>query len=164
LYPSGITGLTNKYTDIGFDAQYEKNLDNGGTLILHTAYITEKQNLDASYNAGGSANASNNLGSFKIDATYNFPEYAALSAGYFLTSGSSDAILYTANAVTGSNNATPNSSGELLQLTFIPWLNTQFAVQYILYNQFNGDTSNYDGFGRNASDNNTLYLMGWFVF
>jgi hypothetical protein len=164
LYPSGITGLTNKYTDIGFDAQYEKNLDNGGTLILHTAYITEKQNLDASYNAGGSANASNNLGSFKIDATYNFPEYAALSAGYFLTSGSSDAILYTANAVTGSNNATPNSGGELLQLTFIPWLNTQFAVQYILYNQFNGGTGNYDGFGRNASDNNTLYLMGWFVF
>ncbi|MGA7723125.1 MAG: hypothetical protein WCA84_18305 [Ignavibacteriaceae bacterium] len=164
MYPSGITGMTNKYTDIGFDAQYEKNLENGSSLILHAAYITEKQNLDAGYNTGSSANASNNLGSFKIDATYNFLEDVALSAGYFLTNGSSDAILYPVNPVSGSNNASPNSNGELLQLTYLPWMNTQFALQYIIYNQFNGGSSNYDGSGRNASDNNTLYLMGWFVF
>jgi hypothetical protein len=164
IYPSGITGFTNKYTDIGFDAQFENNLDNGSSFILHTAYITEKQNLDATNNSGGSANASNNLNSFKIDATYNFPDYISLSAGFFSTGGSSDAVLYAANSVTGSNNAAPNSSGEVLQITFLPWLNTQFAIQYTLYNQFNGSSSNYDGFGRNASDNNTLYLMGWFVF
>jgi hypothetical protein len=164
LYPSGITGLTNNYTDIGFDAQYEKNIDNGSSVILHTSYIAEKQNPDADYNAGVSANASNNLSSFKIDATYNFPEYVALSAGYFLTGGSSDAGLYPAGAVTGSNNASPNSNGEILQVTFLPWLNTQFAIQYMLYNQFNGSSTNYDGSGRNASDNNTLYIVGWLVF
>jgi hypothetical protein len=164
MYPMGITGLTNNYTDIGFDAQYEMNIDNGSSLILHTSYITEKQDLAADYNTGVSANAKNNLGSFKIDATYNFPEWAALSAGYFLTTGTSDAILYPANSVTGSNNGAPNSSGEILQVTFLPWLNTQFAVQYMLYNQFNGGSSNYDGFGRNASNNNTLYLVGWLVF
>ncbi|MHB8581179.1 MAG: cytochrome C [Ignavibacteriaceae bacterium] len=164
IYPLGITGQTDKFTDIGFDAQYENSFDNGGTLILHTSYITEKQNLDATFNAGGSANASNTLNSFKIDAGYNFPDFAELSAGFFSTSGSSDGVIYAANPVTGSNNSTPNSSGEVLQLTFIPWLNTQFALQYTMYSQFNGGSTNYDGSGRNASDNNTLYFLAWFVF
>ena len=164
MYPSGITGLTDKFTDIGFDAQYEKTNDNGGSWIFHGSYITEKQNLDATFNAGGSANASNNLNSLKLDLTYNFPDYAALSAGYFTIGGSSDAGLYAPGDVTGSLNGEPNSAGEILQLTFMPWMNTQFALQYTMYNTFNGGSSNYDGSGRNASDNNSLYLLGWLLF
>ena len=37
----------------------------------------------------------------------------------------------------------------------------KFALQYTIYSKFNGGTSNYDGFGRSASDNNTLYLEAW---
>jgi len=37
-------------------------------------------------------------------------------------------------------------------------------LQYVVYFQFNGAHSNYDGFGRNASENNTLYLLSWFAF
>jgi hypothetical protein len=33
-----------------------------------------------------------------------------------------------------------------------------------MYNKFNGAATNYDGFDRNASDNNTLYLLVWLVF
>ena len=164
MYPSGITGLTDKYTDLGFDAQYEITNDAGGSWIAHASYITEKQTLDATYNAGGSANPSNTLNSFKIDLSYNFPQWAALSAGYFTTSGTADAGLYAPGDVTGSASGQPNSSGEVLQLTFLPWMNTQFALQYNLYNTFNGGSSNYDGSGRNASDNNSLYLVGWLLF
>ncbi len=164
IYPAGITGSTNKYTDVGFDAQYENIGDNGGSWIFHTTYITEKQNLDATFSDEGSANASDKLNYFKIDGTYNFPELASLSAGFFSVSGSNDAILYAPGDVSGSLNGEPNSSGEILQLTFLPWMNTQIGVQYTLYNKFNGSSSNYNGSGRNASDNNTLYLMGWFVF
>ena len=32
------------------------------------------------------------------------------------------------------------------------------------YNKFNGADSNYDGFGRNASANNTLYALVWLMF
>jgi hypothetical protein len=33
-----------------------------------------------------------------------------------------------------------------------------------MYSKFNGASNNYDGFGRNASDNNTFYLLGWLMF
>jgi len=38
---------------------------------------------------------------------------------------------------------------------------TQFAIQYTFYGMFNGARRNYDGSGRHASDNNTLYLLAW---
>ncbi len=164
FYPLGIGGnSTDKYTDIGFDAQYEKNFDSG-TLIAHSSYITEKQNLDATYALGGSANPSISLNSFKADASYNLPVGVAFTLGYFATSGDNDVILYTANPVDGYNTSSPNSSGLTAQITYLPWLNTQFSVQYVAYNKFNGASSNYDGSGRNASDNNTLYVVGWVVF
>ncbi len=164
MYPTGIAdNSSDKYTDIGFDAQYEKTFDSG-TIIAHTSYITEKQTLDATYAAGGSANPSLKLNAFKIDASYNFPVGVALSLGYFSTSGDSDPIVYAPAAVTGYNSNTPNSSGVTAQVTYLPWLNTQFSVQYVLYNKFNGGSTNYDGAGRNASDNNTLYVVGWVVF
>ena len=34
----------------------------------------------------------------------------------------------------------------------------------VAYDKFNGAKLNYDGFGRRASDNNVLYLMGWLAF
>jgi hypothetical protein len=164
IYPAGVTGSTDKYTDIGFDAQFECTGDNNSSWIFHTTYITEQQNLDATFNDEGSANASDKLNYFKIDGTYNFPEFASLTAGFFSASGSNDMVLYAPGDISGSANGDPNSSGEILQVTFTPWMNTQIGVQYTLYNKFNGASSNYDGSGRNASDNNTLYVMTWLVF
>jgi hypothetical protein len=37
-------------------------------------------------------------------------------------------------------------------------------MQYTGYHKFNGTGTDYDGTGRNAKDNNTLYLLGWFAF
>ncbi len=164
IYPAGISGLTDRFTDIGFDAQYEKNIETGGSLIFHAAFTTEKQNLDASFNAGDAANVENGLNVFNTDLTYNFPEYVSLSVGYFSTTGSSDILLYAPGQVKGSHNNIPNSNGEIIQLTFLPWMNTQFAIQYNMYSKFNGGDTNYDGFGRNASDNNTLYVVAWLFF
>ena len=46
----------------------------------------------------------------------------------------------------------------------MPWLNTRLAVQATRYSKFNGAGSNYDGYGRSASDNNTAYVLLWLVF
>ena len=35
------------------------------------------------------------------------------------------------------------------------------GLQYIVYTKYDGASTNYDGTGRNASDNNTLYLFAW---
>lgn len=164
IYPSGVTGSTDKYTDIGFDAQYEHVGGNGSSWIFHTTYITEKQTLDATFGDEGSANASDKLNYFKIDGTYNFPVWASLTAAFFNVGGTADAGLYAPGDIFGSANGEPNSTGEILQLTLMPWMNTQVGIQYTMYNKFNGASSNYDGAGRNASDNNTLYLMVWLVY
>ena len=49
------------------------------------------------------------------------------------------------------------------ELDFLPWLNTRFTLQYVAYDKFDGAHTAYDGV-RNASDNNTLYLLAWLVF
>jgi chromate transport protein ChrA len=51
----------------------------------------------------------------------------------------------------------------IIALDFLPWLNTRLTAQYVVYSKFNGSSSNYDGSGRNASDNNTLFLLAWLV-
>jgi hypothetical protein len=151
VFQSGITGLLTESINIGVDAQYEKNLDNGSSFIFHAAYETSKITLDPVNN--------NNLKSFKTDLTYNFAEFISLSAGYFTITGDNTNILVFDPNATG----VPDSNGEILQLTFIPWLNTQFALQYTIFNKFNGSSNNYDGNGRNASDNNTLNLSAWLL-
>ena len=66
-------------------------------------------------------------------------------------------------SVNGSADGSPDSRGYILQATYLPWQNTQFTLQYVGYNKFNGSNNNYNGGGRDASDNNTIYLAGWFV-
>jgi hypothetical protein len=40
----------------------------------------------------------------------------------------------------------------------------KFGLQYVAYQKFDGGSSNYDGAGHNAADNNTLYLFAWLAF
>ncbi len=42
-----------------------------------------------------------------------------------------------------------------------PFANLRVGPQYTVYTKYDGATTNYDGTGRNASDNNTLYLFVW---
>jgi hypothetical protein len=42
-----------------------------------------------------------------------------------------------------------------------PFLNMRFGLQYTAYTRFNGGSTNYDGFGHSAHDNNTLFLFVW---
>jgi hypothetical protein len=42
--------------------------------------------------------------------------------------------------------------------------NVRVGAQYTVYSRYNGASDNYDGFGRNASDNNTLFGYVWFAF
>jgi hypothetical protein len=63
-----------------------------------------------------------------------------------------------------SRTGKPNSNGAILELNYVPWLNTKLAAQYVVYNEFDGASSNYDGTGRNAGDNDTLYISFWYAF
>jgi len=86
------------------------------------------------------------------------------TVSYFDTWGKSDDILYAPNELSGSGSGSPNSNGFIFELDYLPWKYSKFSLQYVLYNKFNGAKTNYDGFGTNASYNNTLYLLVWLAF
>ena len=164
LYPTGVTGPTDRYDDIGADLQLERGLGkSGGTFVVHASYTHEKQTRDATFAAGGS-NAKNDLNTVRGDAAWLTASRWGGTIGAFSTSGTTDSLLYPAGDVTGSATGKPNSSGLIGEIQYMPWINTRFSVQYVAYQKFNGASSNYDGAGRSASDNNTLYLLVWLMF
>ncbi|HTI06613.1 MAG TPA: hypothetical protein VL549_15020, partial [Gemmatimonadales bacterium] len=166
LYPAGVSGPTDRFTDIGGDLQFERHAGKGGqgTFVVHASFMHEQQKLDATFGAGGSANAKNNLNTFRADAALLTPSRWGGTLGFFTTSGTADTLLYTAAPVTGNIAGKPNSSGVTAEIQYMPWINTRFSLQYVAYQKFNGASSNYDGSGRSASDNNTIYLLAWLMF
>jgi hypothetical protein len=40
----------------------------------------------------------------------------------------------------------------------------RIGLQYTAYTKYNGARDNYDGFGRNARDNNSLFLYAWTAY
>ena len=163
LYPFGVSGLTNQYTDIGFDLQYEYALSKSN-LTIHSSLVNEKQKLNYSAYTGDAGNLNNNLNSFKIDGTLYFQKGYAATLGYFLVNGSMDPGLYTPAELDGSRTGSPDSNGMIAQISYFPWYNTRISLQYVMYNKFNGASTNYDGNNRNAADNNDLYVLLWFNF
>ncbi len=163
IFPTGVSGRTDNYTDIGVDLQIEHPFK-GGNFILHSTLIHEIQKLSASFIGGNSQNEKNLLNSFKIDGSAFFNKGYGFTLAYFLTNGTTDNILYTPGPVDGSRAGKPDSDGFILQLNCIPWHNTQFSLQYVMNNKFNGGKNNYDDNNRNASSNNVLYLLTWINF
>ena len=167
LYPGGgiaLSGPTNKYSDWALDSQYQYIGDEHMVSVLAT-YIHEKQTLDATFGAGASSNSSNDLKTLRIGANYYYRRKYGGALGYFSTTGSADALLYPqGDPVTSFANSKPDTNGWTAELDWVPYENTKLALQYTMYNKFNGGDTNYDGTGRNAKDNNTLYLLGWINF
>jgi hypothetical protein len=164
------TGPTDKFTDFALDSQYQY-IGDDHLFSAFATYIHEKQSLDASFANGLSANSSNSLNTEKLALQYYYRRKIGGSVGLFNTSGSTDSVLYpsvdAAGApipVNGSASNSPSNRGYVLEVNYVPFLNVKLQMQYVAYTKFNGGSGNYDGAGRNASDNNTLYLLGWFNF
>jgi hypothetical protein len=164
----------NRYTDLGFDAVYQYTAQDHHSLTVQAAYIHENQNLTATFNAGGSDRTGERLNTFKLDASFVYLQTWGISGQYFDTTGTTDATLYSPGDVSGSANGSPDSRGYIVQLEYVPlgkmmswgrpYLNVRLGLQYTGYLKFNGGTSNYDGSGRSASENNSLFLFYWLLF
>ncbi|MBI3567709.1 MAG: hypothetical protein HY084_05835 [Gemmatimonadetes bacterium] len=167
LSPRGAMGAYSTYSDVGVDAQLESAGD-AGAWVARASYTVEHQSLAGALllQPPAAANTSNTLRSLRASAFYAPTPLYGLSAMYFATSGTSDAVMYAPNAVTGSSTGSPNTAGQLIEFSYNPWINTRLGLQYVRYDKFNGSSTSYDlrfG-GRNAADNNTLYTYVWFAF
>jgi hypothetical protein len=168
--PTVLSGPTNRFNDVAEDVQYQFIGDEHLFTVAGT-HIHESMTLDSSFATGASANPSNTLSTTQLQATYYYRRKIGATVQYFSMTGSTDSLLYPATTgltpnpgVITSANGSPDTRGWIGEVNYLPWLNVKLSLQYTWYSKFNGAGSNYDGVGRNASDNNTLYLLLWFAY
>ena len=168
LYPGGdnSTGTSDRFSDIGIDGSYQYTGDMSGIWGVNARYTNEHQHLAASTLLGNAANLSDTLNDVHLDASYYWHNMIGGTVGFFDSWGSADTVLYGDSAV-----FKPDTAGFTFQVdgtvfgrgmdTLDGRFNVRLGLQYTAYTKFDGATTNYDGFGANASDNNTLRLFVW---
>jgi hypothetical protein len=168
--PGTLSGPANEFKDTAEDFQYQF-IGDQHLFSLAGTHIREKMTLNAS--AADGTNLNDDLTTTRVIGTYFYKRKYGATLGMFSTTGSLDAVLYPADdggdppsplAVVGSANGLPDTKGWMAELSYMPWLNTRLSLQATQYTKFNGAGNNYDGAGRNAGDNNSLYLLVWFNY
>ena len=168
LYPAGdmSAATTDGHTDLGIDGAYQYIGDGNSTYTANARYTYEHEHLAASQILLGAANLTDSLNDARFDVSYYWHNMIGASVGVFNTWGSADPLLYADNST-----FKPDSAGLTFQVdgtifgrdmeTLGGRLNIRAGLQYTVYTKFDGAATNYDGMGRNASDNNTLRIFTW---
>ncbi|MCX7173552.1 MAG: cytochrome C [Proteobacteria bacterium] len=73
-------------------------------------------------------------------------------------------VVATSLRVNGNLLGSPAARGMTYELFWTPLQYVRVGAMYTAYNKFNGASDNYDGLGRNARDNNTLFGYVWFAY
>lgn len=165
--PGAVMGPRDYFTDIGADFQWEHTIPwkkRNDLLTLHGDYIHENSYLLGALAGKGAAFASHDLNFEHLDAVYHLGNQFSFDAGPFAITGTTDPTLYASAPVSGSATGNPRADGYIFNVSYWPVQNIQLGAQYTGYWKFNGLGTNYDGAGRNASNNNSIYLIAWFVF
>ncbi|MCW3474562.1 hypothetical protein [Limobrevibacterium gyesilva] len=167
------------YRDYAFDASYEYLGTGTHIVTVQGIYTHENQDLTGSSSSANAANGTDfgnhySLNQIRLNASYWFQNTYGFTAGWQKTWGPANPVLFSPGELTGSNNSKPNSNSFIFEADWVPFgkadswksplANLKLGLQYIVYTQFNGAGNNYDGFGRNAAGNNTLYAFAWLAF
>jgi hypothetical protein len=169
------------YADLMVSNGYQYMGDDNVNIFTVDGFVDfEAQKLKGSssaFNPNQSSSRTNNrLGEFREWATYYYQDTYGVVVGYDKIWGNRNQLLYNTGAddSSGSIKGSPNSTSWSFEVNWVPFgkeesfwrpfVNLRLGLQYTLYTQFNGSSRNYDGFGRNASDNNTTLLYAWTVF
>ena len=118
---------------------------------------------------GGALNRDLSLNELNLNASYYYENTLGFTAGAFSITGDRDPLLFADN-----RTFSPDSSGFIFQADVTPFggedaplgkrLNLRLGLQYVVFTKFNGASTNFDGLGHDASDNNTLRLFLWTAF
>jgi hypothetical protein len=152
-----ISGAGNtKYRDTGFDAQYQYLLA-PHTVTAHLRWVQEKID-DPNGHVYTDGPATLNSSMAKVSYVYRATYGASLA--YASVTGSAD----TGGVYSSSALNVPNSEMWTPEFFWMPLQNLRVGVQFNYFTKYMGASSNYDGNGRNASDNNVTYIYLWTSF
>ena len=143
-------------------------------------FTHEDQNLEGTTAAFNISNGTtfgpkSSLNQIRMNVSYWYQNTYGLTLGWQNAWGPAiRCFIRPASIMTNSANGKPNSNAFIIEADWVPfgkadswmspWANLKLGIQYTAYTQFNGGNKNYDGFGRNAGDNNTLYVFAWMAF
>lgn len=159
---SDSTLPTDRFRDYGVDAQYQYILD-PHTVTAHISYIHENVKW-GDQAALGYDNSSDTVNEFKLKGAYVYDAKYGASLAYQQTTGSTDAGLYTdptASEVAFNAYGSPNTTVWIPEVFWTPVQYVRIGAQYWHFTRFSGSSNNYNGVGRNASDNDTLFFYVW---
>jgi hypothetical protein len=164
--PEAITGPEDSFTDWAFDFQYDRAIPRfgGDVLSLRGTYIRENSSFDATSLLDGATPGRHHLNTIQANAEYHFGNKLSGTFGFFNVDGTSDPLLFPSGDVTGNANGDPKSTGFIGNVSWWPIQNVGLTFQYTGYTRFNGGRTDYDGAGRNAGSNNTIFVLARFVF
>lgn len=127
------------------------------------------------------ANSSDTTNVFRAKVSYVYQAKYGGSLAYFNLTGTTNTALQTSGydsngqvtstdplgtgiastRVNGNLSGNPGTSGFTYEAFWMPVQYARVGVQYTAYSKYNGATDNYDGMGRNAKDNNSLFIYVW---
>jgi hypothetical protein len=165
--PQNVVGPRDYITDLAADFQWEHTIPwktRNDLLTVHGDYIHESSELLGTTAQGGAGFPAHDLNFAHFDGVYHVGNRFSIDAGPFWTTGTTDSTLFAPGPVSGSATGNPKSDGYILNFSYWPLQNIQLGLEYTGYLTFNGLSANYDGSGRNASGNNGIYAVAWFVF
>lgn len=159
---------SNHFSDIGIDGSFLLMGSAADVMTVNGAVVREHTNLDHEVAAAAASLARAKLMSTRVNMSYYWRQTYGATVGYFSTTGDRDALRFASNV-----DNKPDTRGWVLQGDWTPfgkqdsWMapnaNLRLGIQYWRYDKFNGGRYNVDANGRNARDNNTVFLFAWLV-
>jgi hypothetical protein len=162
---------------------YMRQVQNHSANTIATGPVDANGNPLVFVNADGtslaSVNPSDTTNALRLKLSYVYEAKYGGSLAFFNQSGTTNtlnqnsgydpancggiAVVCNASStrVNGNLSGNPASRGFTYEAFWIPVQYVRVGAQYTAYSKYNGASDNYDGFGRNAKDNNTLFLYVW---
>jgi len=151
IYGIGST----RYNDIGLDAQYQYLLSpHTVTAQVRAVSETIDDSTGLTYSDGSAK-----LNTLMAKVGYVYSEKYGASLTYRSVTGSPDSTAYA-----NGPSLVPDTEVWTPEFFWIPRQNLRLGLQFNLFTKYLGAASNYDGAGRNASDNNNTYVYLWAAF
>jgi len=168
-YSVATTGTSSKQ-EVNLDSNYSYMMDEKNMFMVMWRYTHDSIKNAAYLQTNNGVNASDALNNDMLMGMWTYEKTYNLAFAWNHQWGTADMALYNnGSPITGSANGSPNSNSFLVEVDYIPfgkgkfltdpYFNMRLSLQYWAYTQFNGATTNYDGFGRNAGQNNTTYFV-----
>ena len=175
--------MTHRFNDVGVDAQYQYLLD-PHAVTAQFAFMRNRIRYSGTVPAefvgpAGEAlpdsNAVDTNHVLRAKLTYVYQAKYGGSVGFFNLSGSTNTLNQTAGfdtegslvstgPVSDNLSGHPATRGMTYEAFWTPIQYLRLGAQYTAYNRYNGASRNYNGVGRNASDNNSMFLYAWFAY